>query len=235
MYDNESKQPEYAGRVSSFMGSLMVDVKQGTESWRTVFYVEGDQGDEWHEVFIDLAEFSGGITVRVTGTVGADFASDVAIDDVTFSGGCGLPSQCSALAEKPIFGTSSGTGIYARVIDGKLHAGVSGSSDVISTEEVPFLTWSHVAIQYDRPTGTQSLHINGRLVNQTVSSLYSSFSLDESQLLLVGQNGRSVLKGAWIDEVVFATVVLKLNVKREYIIVEAFSSSCVAEAVELCC
>ena len=29
-------------------------------------------------------EFSGGITVRVTGTVGAGFSSDLAIDDVTF-------------------------------------------------------------------------------------------------------------------------------------------------------
>ena len=55
MYDNVSKEPDYIGRVSSFMGSMMVDVKQGTESWRTVFYVEGDQGDEWHEAFIDLA------------------------------------------------------------------------------------------------------------------------------------------------------------------------------------
>ena len=92
------------------------------------------------------------------------------------------------------------------MIDGKLHAGMSGSSDVISTVDVGFLTWSHVAIQYDRPTGTQSVHINGRLVNQTISSVFSDISLDNSLLLLVGQNGTNVLNCAWIDEVAILIV-----------------------------
>jgi hypothetical protein len=41
--------------LNTFMGSIMVEVKQGIESWQTVFYVEGNHGDEWHQAFIDLA------------------------------------------------------------------------------------------------------------------------------------------------------------------------------------
>ena len=92
------------------------------------------------------------------------------------------------------------TGIYAGVIDEKLHVGLSGSSDLVSVADVGYLTWSHIAIQYDHDNGTQSVYINGQL-NQTSPSLFSDAVIDESLSLLVGQNGTSVLNGAWIDEV----------------------------------
>lgn len=136
----------------------------------------------------------------MTGTVGQAWPSDAAIDDVIFSQGCGAESQCSALAEKPVFGTSSGTGIYVGVIDEKLHVGLSGRPDLVSVADVAYLTWSHIAMQYDQDSGTQSLYINGQL-NQTSSSLFSGAVFDESVSLSVGQNGSSVLDGAWIDEI----------------------------------
>ena len=55
MFEDVSNETQYIGIVNTFMGSLMVEVKQGIESWQTVFYVEGNQGDEWHQAFVDLA------------------------------------------------------------------------------------------------------------------------------------------------------------------------------------
>ena len=55
MFEDVSNEAQYIGIVNTFMGSIMVEVKQGIESWQTVLYVEGDQGDEWHQAFVDLA------------------------------------------------------------------------------------------------------------------------------------------------------------------------------------
>ena len=104
---------------------------------------------------------------------------------------------CTALCDCPI----SIVGIYTGIIDEKLHVGLSGTSDVMSIADVPYLTWTHVAMQYDRQAGTQSLYINGQL-NETSSTLFADVSLDKESSLLIGQNGSTVLDGAWIDEVV---------------------------------
>ncbi|XP_062499079.1 thrombospondin-2-like [Corticium candelabrum] len=200
LYEILSQEPQNINKVNTFMGSLDVAVKEGVESWQTVFYVEGNHGDQWHQAVVDLSDFTGGIIVRVTGTRGIFYPSDLAIDDVTFSDGCGLSSRCSVLENKPIFGTSYGTDIYTGIIDEKLHVGLSGTSDVTSIAVVPYLTWTHVAMQYDRQEGTQSLYINGQL-NQTSPTPFADVSLNQESSLLIGQNGSTVLDGAWIDEV----------------------------------
>ena len=55
LYELESRKLEYINKFNTFMGSLDVAVKEGVESWQTVFYVEGNHEDQWHQAVVDLS------------------------------------------------------------------------------------------------------------------------------------------------------------------------------------
>ncbi|MEA3446768.1 MAG: right-handed parallel beta-helix repeat-containing protein, partial [Bacteroidota bacterium] len=66
------------------MGSLSVDVWDGS-AWTTgVWTMTGDQGNMWHTASINLAMYSGTTAkIRFSGTTGTSYTSDMAIDDIT--------------------------------------------------------------------------------------------------------------------------------------------------------
>ena len=66
------------------MGTLNVDIFDGIE-WHNSIMPElsGNQGNSWREQTIDLSAFSGDtILIRFRGVTGADFTSDIAIDNI---------------------------------------------------------------------------------------------------------------------------------------------------------
>ncbi|HPF91954.1 MAG TPA: hypothetical protein PLL57_14940, partial [Flavobacteriales bacterium] len=69
------------------MGSLRVDVWNGS-SWTTgVRTLSGDLGNSWQEAVVDLSAYVGGeIRIRFRGTTGSSFTSDMAIDDIQITG-----------------------------------------------------------------------------------------------------------------------------------------------------
>jgi len=75
------------------MGTLDVDVStDGGATWTNEWTMSGDQGNVWNEAVISLSAYSGQISVKISGTTGTSFTSDMAIDLVRFmempSAGC---------------------------------------------------------------------------------------------------------------------------------------------------
>ncbi|MFZ1332625.1 MAG: reprolysin-like metallopeptidase [Flavobacteriales bacterium] len=69
------------------MGTLNVDVWNGSSWTNGVFSISGAQGSNWIQGTVDLDPFVGStIRVRFRGVTGNGFASDMAIDDIQFDG-----------------------------------------------------------------------------------------------------------------------------------------------------
>lgn len=68
------------------MGTLYVDVFDGTDWDENVFSVSGDHGSGWNFAEVDLSDFIGNIVnLRFRGRTGNDYRSDMAIDDILLS------------------------------------------------------------------------------------------------------------------------------------------------------
>ena len=64
------------------MGSLHVDINDGSGWVNDVFQISGDQGNLWTQMFIDLSPFADTIQARFRGITGSFAYSDMAIDDI---------------------------------------------------------------------------------------------------------------------------------------------------------
>jgi hypothetical protein len=66
------------------MGRLHVDLFDGAQILRDIVEpVAGNQGDEWHELVVDLSPWSGNVIgLRIRGYTGSGEKSDLAIDDI---------------------------------------------------------------------------------------------------------------------------------------------------------
>lgn len=81
----------------SDMGTLSVEVStDGGSSWSApIWSLSGDQGNAWQSATVDLSAYGGSSSVmlRFSGTTGADFQSDIALDEVEIiSNSCPAPS-----------------------------------------------------------------------------------------------------------------------------------------------
>ncbi|MEP4534129.1 MAG: M4 family metallopeptidase [Cyclobacteriaceae bacterium] len=66
------------------MGSLMVQGSVDNTNWSTLWSLTGDQGNQWNAVDVNLASYLGGtVKLRIVGTTGNGYASDMAIDDLS--------------------------------------------------------------------------------------------------------------------------------------------------------
>ena len=68
------------------MGELHVDLYDGTQWVEDVFSIGGNQGNDWELAEISLAPYVGNIVnLRFRGITGADYRSDMSIDDIMLS------------------------------------------------------------------------------------------------------------------------------------------------------
>ena len=66
------------------MGELKLEAKSGAGNWQTLWSVSGNQGNNWVSETVSLNDFSGNaaLVLRFSGTTGAGFTSDMAIDGI---------------------------------------------------------------------------------------------------------------------------------------------------------
>ncbi|MCI4671428.1 MAG: S8 family serine peptidase, partial [Bacteroidia bacterium] len=78
----------------SNMGSLTLEATDDDLSWTTLWTLSGDQGNQWSTANIDLGSYIGGtVKLRMTGTTGPGWQSDMAIDDFNLSTSGGGDTQ----------------------------------------------------------------------------------------------------------------------------------------------
>jgi len=71
------------------MGSLDVELSSdGGMTWDSTWTVSGDQGTDWVEASIDVSAYAAtGVTVKITGTTGSTYYSDICIDAMSLVDG----------------------------------------------------------------------------------------------------------------------------------------------------
>lgn len=90
------------------MGTLNVDIWDGSTWNLAVWSLSGDQGTSWTQAAVNLDAFAGGtIRVRFRGITGADYSSDMAIDDIQIDGAsAAVALDVRAFLEGPYDGVS---------------------------------------------------------------------------------------------------------------------------------
>ncbi|MCF8237188.1 MAG: proprotein convertase P-domain-containing protein [Saprospiraceae bacterium] len=70
------------------MGSLHAEAtRDGGVTWVPIWETSGNQGSQWHKIYLDLSAFSGDtIQLRLRGVSGPSRTSQMALDDLTFYG-----------------------------------------------------------------------------------------------------------------------------------------------------
>ena len=74
----------------SAVGSITVEATNNDQTWTQLWSNSGNQGNQWNSVSLNLDAYTGGtVKLRIIGTTGNGWSSDIAIDDlaVTTSGG----------------------------------------------------------------------------------------------------------------------------------------------------
>lgn len=86
---NGASSPELTFWYSMYgadMGSLHVDVFDGTIWYESVYSISGNQGVGWNLAEVDLSDFVDHvINIRFRGETGADYRSDMALDDINIA------------------------------------------------------------------------------------------------------------------------------------------------------
>ncbi|NNF31566.1 MAG: DUF1028 domain-containing protein, partial [Flavobacteriaceae bacterium] len=77
------------------MGTLSATINNGS-GWTTLWSLSGDQGNSWQSQEIDLSAYQGQtVRLRFDGTTGANFASDMAVDNIRI--GAPAPVNCGSV------------------------------------------------------------------------------------------------------------------------------------------
>lgn len=67
-------------------GTMTLDIDTGTGVWLNLWSISGNQGSEWLETRVPLADYIGQVVrFRISGLTGSGFLSDMAIDDFSIS------------------------------------------------------------------------------------------------------------------------------------------------------
>jgi len=71
----------------SNVGSIELEVSTDGTSWTTLWSDSGNQGNQWNEVSVSLASYLGedSVRLRLVGTTGSGWSSDIAIDDLVLT------------------------------------------------------------------------------------------------------------------------------------------------------
>ena len=117
------------------VGSLTVEASINDQTWTQLWTLSGNQGNQWNPVSLNLDAYAGGtVKLRIVGTTGNGWSSDIAIDDlaVTTSG----PPTC----DTPTGLIVTAVGTTTASIDWD---DVSGAVDyTVRWREVGTSTWS---------------------------------------------------------------------------------------------
>ena len=72
------------------VGSLVAQASSDGTTWTNIWNLSGNQGNSWQTASVDLAAYLGGtIKLRIVGTTGNGWSSDIAVDNLAVSSGAG--------------------------------------------------------------------------------------------------------------------------------------------------
>ncbi len=81
------------------VGSLVVQATDDDVTWTDLWSLSGNQGNQWNSVNVDLSSYVGSIVkLRIVGTTGDGWSSDIAIDDLSLTTGPASPNNCDPLS-----------------------------------------------------------------------------------------------------------------------------------------
>ena len=84
------------------MGTLSLDIQSGGVWTNDVWSLSGDQGNSWQQATVPLTPYLGGtVRFRFRGLTGANFTSDMAIDDINVTGTSEVQLSVKAWLEGP--------------------------------------------------------------------------------------------------------------------------------------
>ncbi|MEO1418192.1 MAG: S8 family serine peptidase [Bacteroidota bacterium] len=128
----------------SNMGSMTLEATSDDLTWTNLWSLSGDQGNQWSSASVDLSAYAGGsVKLRMTGTTGASWQSDMAIDDfsltTTGAGDTDPPTIPTGLASSNVTTSSFdlswnastdniGVTGYSVYLDGTLDGTTAGTS-----------------------------------------------------------------------------------------------------------
>ncbi|SNT35104.1 Por secretion system C-terminal sorting domain-containing protein [Ekhidna lutea] len=70
------------------IGSLTAQASTDGNNWTNIWTLSGNQGNSWQTASIDMASYLGGdVKLRIVGTTGNGWSSDIAVDDLQLSAG----------------------------------------------------------------------------------------------------------------------------------------------------
>ena len=126
------------------IGSLSLEATTDDQSWVSLWSASGSQGNQWNEVEVNLDSFAGTIVkLRIVGTTGNGWSSDIAIDDLSLStsgpGDTEAPTTPTGLASSNVTensfdvswnASSDNVGVagYNVYLDGSLDGTTTGTS-----------------------------------------------------------------------------------------------------------
>jgi hypothetical protein len=95
------------------MGTLKVEASTDGVNWAELFLISGDQGDAWTQATVSLSDYTGQLTeVRISGTTGSSFTSDMAIDNLSLSEASSSNSFANWIAGYDVGGQTALTDDY---------------------------------------------------------------------------------------------------------------------------
>ena len=78
----------------SNVGSLTVQGSSDGTNFTNLWTLSGNQGNQWNVVDVNLGSYIGGdVTLRIVGTTGSGWSSDIAVDDLSVTAGAGADTQ----------------------------------------------------------------------------------------------------------------------------------------------
>ena len=97
----------YYHMYGAAMGTLLVEASTDGLVWTELFTLSGDQGNAWIPVTVSLNDFAGGFaTIRISGTTGTSFTSDIAVDSFAITGS-GAPTFSEWIAGYSVGGLTA--------------------------------------------------------------------------------------------------------------------------------
>lgn len=76
------------------VGSLTIQASTDGASWTNLWTLSGDQGNQWNAVDVSLNAYAGStVILRIVGTTGSSWSSDIAVDDLNVTTGPGADTE----------------------------------------------------------------------------------------------------------------------------------------------
>ena len=126
------------------VGSLALEVSTNGTSWTSIWSLSGDQGNQWNSVSVNLDAYTGNseVRLRLVGTTGSSWSSDIAVDDLVLSTS-GTTDPPNTDCDSIDFNSYSITSFSNQDSDGAFSVATSGDALTLTNN-----TWKYIDFNY---------------------------------------------------------------------------------------